>query len=314
MVSSRGKEGDFFMGTTFVPKGIIPAMVTPFTADDKINEQSLRQLTTYLIEGGVHGLFAVGSQGEFWALDADEKRQVFEIVIDETRGRVPVYAGTGAVTTREAIRLTQIAEEVGVDAVSVLTPFFLSLSQDELVDFYTEVAEATSLPVILYNNPGRTGINISVETVVRLARDVDNIIGIKDSSGDLQLSAEYIRCTGDDFYVLMGRDTLIYGGLLYGAAGSIAASANVKPSVLVEIYDAFMEGDLKRSLEAQRALAPLRIAFGLGTFPNVVKEAVNMIGIDVGRCRGPVGLLAPDKRKQLNDVLVGMGMKTNFRD
>lgn len=302
------------MGTTFVPKGIIPAMVTPFTADDKINEQSLRQLTTYLIEGGVHGLFAVGSQGEFWALDADEKRQVFEIVIDETRGRVPVYAGTGAVTTREAIRLTQIAEEVGVDAVSVLTPFFLSLNQDELVDFYTEVAEATSLPVILYNNPGRTGINISVETVVRLARDVDNIIGIKDSSGDLQLSAEYIRCTGDDFYVLMGRDTLIYGGLLYGAAGSIAASANVKPSVLVEIYDAFMEGDLKRSLEAQRALAPLRIAFGLGTFPNVVKEAVNMIGIDVGRCRGPVGLLAPDKRKQLNDVLVGMGMKTNFRD
>ena len=301
------------MGTTFVPKGIIPAMVTPFTADDKINEQSLRQLTTYLIEGGVHGLFAVGSQGEFWALDADEKRQVFEIVIDETRGRVPVYAGTGAVTTREAIRLTQIAEEVGVDAVSVLTPFFLSLNQDELVDFYTEVAEATSLPVILYNNPGRTGINISVETVVKLARDVDNIIGIKDSSGDLQLSAEYIRCTGDDFYVLMGRDTLIYGGLLYGAAGSIAASANVKPSVLVEIYDAFMEGDLKRSLEAQRALAPLRIAFGLGTFPNVVKEAVNMIGIDVGRCRGPVGLLAPDKRKQLNDVLVGMGMKTNFR-
>ena len=301
------------MGTTFVPKGIIPAMVTPFTADDKINEQSLRQLTTYLIEGGVHGLFAVGSQGEFWALDADEKRQVFEIVIDETRGRVPVYAGTGAVTTRETIRLTQIAEEVGVDAVSVLTPFFLSLNQDELVDFYTEVAEATSLPVILYNNPGRTGINISVETVVRLARDVDNIIGIKDSSGDLQLSAEYIRCTGDDFYVLMGRDTLIYGGLLYGAAGSIAASANVKPSVLVEIYDAFMEGDLERSLEAQRALAPLRIAFGLGTFPNVVKEAVNMIGIDVGRCRGPVGLLAPDKRRQLNDVLVGMGMKTNFR-
>lgn len=301
------------MGTTFVPKGIIPAMVTPFTADDKINEQSLRQLTNYLIEGGVHGLFAVGSQGEFWALDADEKRQVFEIVIDETRGRVPVYAGTGAVTTREAIQLTQMAEEVGVDAVSVLTPFFLSLSQDELVDFYTEIAESTSLPVILYNNPGRTGINISVETVVRLARDVDNIISIKDSSGDLQLSAEYIRRTGDDFYVLMGRDTLIYGGLLYGAAGSIAASANVKPSLLVEIYDAFIEGDLKRSLEAQRSLAPLRIAFGLGTFPNVVKEAVNMIGIDVGRCRRPVGLLAPDKLKQLNDVLVGMGMKTNFR-
>ena len=301
------------MTTAFTPRGIIPAMVTPFTSDDKINEQSLRQMTNYLIEGGVHGLFAVGSQGEFWALDADEKRQVFEIVIDETQGRVPVYAGTGAVTTREAIQLTQMAEQVGADAVSVLTPFFLSLNQDELVDFYTEIAGSTSLPVVLYNNPGRTGNNISVETVAKLARDVENIISIKDSSGDLQLSAEYVRRTGDDFYVLMGRDTLIYGGLLYGAAGSIAASANVKPSLLVEIYDAFLEGDLKRSLEAQRALAPLRLAFGLGTFPSVVKEAVNMIGIDVGRSRAPVGPLAPDKFKQLNDVLVGMGMKTNFK-
>ena len=129
----------------------------------------------------------------------------------------------------------------------------------------------------------------------------------------MTLAAEYIRLTGDDFHVLMGRDTLIYGGLLYGAKGSIAASANVKPSVPVEIYEAFIAGDLERSLRVQRALAPLRLAFELGTFPYVIKEALNLIGIEVGRCRAPIGPLAPDKLKQLNDVLVGMGLETNYK-
>jgi len=299
-------------GKSFVPKGIIPAMVTPFTQDDKINEKSLRQLTNYLIDGGVHGLFAVGSQGEFWAMTPDEKRQVLEIVADETRGRVPVYAGTGAITTREAVMLTQMAEEVGVDAVSILTPFFIQPNQNELIQFFTDIARSTSLPILLYNNPGRTAVNLTAGTVAKLA-EVDNIVGIKDSSGDLTLASEYIRLTGDDFHVLMGRDTLIYGGMLYGAKGSIAASANVKPSVPVEIYEAFMAGDLERSLRAQRDLAPLRLAFELGTFPYVIKEALNLIGIDAGRCRAPVGTLAPDKLKQLNDVLVGMGLKTNYK-
>ena len=301
------------MTSLFTPKGIIPAMVTPFTKDDKINEKSLRQLTNHLIEGGVHGLFAVGSQGEFWALTAEEKRQVLEIVVDETGSRVPVYAGTGAVTTREAVTLTQMAEEVGVDAVSVITPFFVTPNETELAEFYTDIAKSTALPILLYNNPGRTGVKISVDVVMKVA-DVDNIVGIKDSSGDLTLTAECIRRTGDDFHVLMGRDTLIYGALLYGAAGSIAASANVKPSLLVEIYDAFIAGDLERSLAAQYALAPLRIAFELGTFPSVVKEALNLIGIDAGRCRAPVGPLAPEKRRALNDVLRAMGMETCYKE
>ena len=300
------------MPDTFVPKGIIPAMITPFTADDKINEKSLRKLTSYLIAGGVHGLFVVGSQGEFWAMDADEKRQAIEVVVDEAGGRVPVYAGTGAITTREAVKLSQIAEKAGADALSVITPFFITPNPTEMIEFYTAVAEATSLPVLLYNNPGRTGVNLGVATVAKLS-EVKNIIGIKDSSGDMQLAAEYIRCTGDDFHVLMGRDTLIYGGLLYGAKGSIAASANVKPSLVVDIYEAFIKGDLKASLEAQRALAPLRLAFELGTFPAVIKEALTLIGIDAGQCRHPVGPMSPDKLKQLNDVLVGMGMETNYK-
>ena len=150
------------------PHGIIPAMVTPLTADDEINVPALRKLTNYLIDGGVHGLFSVGSQGEFWALSADEKRLIWQIVLEEAAGRVPVYAGSAAISTRETVMLTHIAEEVGVDAVSVLAPFYVSPSEDELYRHYRVVAESTNLPVILYQNPGRTGVRISPKLVVRL--------------------------------------------------------------------------------------------------------------------------------------------------
>ncbi len=174
------------------PSGVIPAMVTPMTKDEEVNEKALRRLTNYLIDGGVHGVFAVGSQGEFWALSADEKRRVWEAVVDETRGRVPVYGGSVGVTTRETIALTRLAEKSGVDAVSILTPYFISPTDDQLFDHYKAVAESTSLPILLYTNPARTGVKISVNLLVRLAQ-VPNIVGIKDSSGDLELTAEYIR-------------------------------------------------------------------------------------------------------------------------
>ena len=291
---------------TFEPKGIIPAMVTPISSDGKINVGALRKLTNYLIDGGVHGLFPVGSQGEFYALSFDEKKKVIETVVEETRGRVPVYAGTGAITTREAIGLTQMAEKAGVNAVSVLTPFFIHPNENELFGFYRAVAESTRLPVLLYNNPGRTGVNISANFVVRVSK-VENIVGIKDSSGDLTLTAEYIRRTKEKFSVLAGRDTLIYGTLCYGGKGAIAATANVAPKIIVEIYEAFMKGDIKRSLEAQFRLAPLRLAFDLGTFPVVIKEALNLMGIDAGTGIAPVGGIKPESKEELKKVLEGMG-------
>jgi 4-hydroxy-tetrahydrodipicolinate synthase len=174
------------------PHGIIPAMVTPLTAGDEVHLPALRPLTDYLIEGGSHAVFATGSQGEFWAFDADEKRRIWETVVETARGRVPVYAGTAAVTTREAVVLTRLAEKAGVDAVSVLTPYFISPNDKQLFDHYEAVAEATALPVLLYTNPARTGVKVSVDLVARLA-EIDNIVGIKDSSGELELTAEYIR-------------------------------------------------------------------------------------------------------------------------
>jgi 4-hydroxy-tetrahydrodipicolinate synthase len=291
----------------FQPKGIIPAMVTPVTTDGKINVEALRKLTNYLIEGGVHGLFPVGSQGEFYALTFEEKKKVLEVVVDEARGRVPVYAGTGAITIREAIALTKMAEAAGVSAVSVLTPFFIHPNETELFEFYSAIAKATRLPVLLYNNPGRTGVTISANFVV-LASKVENIVGIKDSSGDLTLTAEYIRRTDEKFSVLAGRDTLIYGTLCYGGKGAIAATANVAPKVIVEIYEAFQKGDLKRSLEAQFRLAPLRLAFDLGTFPVVIKEALNLIGIEAGVGIPPVGGITPKAKEELKEILKNMGL------
>ena len=287
------------------PCGVIPAMVTPMTSDEQINEKALRRLTDHLIEGKVHGVFAVGSQGEFWALTPDEKRRVWEIVVDETRGRVPVYAGTAAVTTRETIELTRMAEKAGADAVSILTPFFINPNDDQLFEHFKAVAESTSLPILVYTNPARTNVKISAGLLARLAK-VKGIVGIKDSSGELELTAEYIRVVPPEFSVLMGRDTLIYAGLTYGTKGGIAATANVAPALVAAIYDKYMAGDLAGALQAQRELAPLRLAFAWGTFPVVIKEALNLMGMDAGPCRAPVGPLSPEQREKLKKVLQDM--------
>jgi 4-hydroxy-tetrahydrodipicolinate synthase len=282
-------------------------MVTPLTSDRKINVESLRKLTNYLIAGGVHGLFAVGTQGEFYALTYEEKKKVIETVVEEARGRVPVYAGTGAVTTREATALTQMAESAGVNAVSVITPYFIKPNEVELLEYFETIAKSTRLPVLLYGNPARTGISLSADLVVRLSK-VENIVGIKDSSGDMTLTAEYIRRMDDKFSVLAGRDTLIYGTLCYGGKGAIAATANVAPKVVVEIYEAFVAGDLKRSLAAQYRLAPLRLAFDLGTFPVVIKEALSLIGIEAGVGMPPVGGIGPKAKEELQEILKNMGL------
>lgn len=284
------------------PYGIIPAMVTPLTRDDQLNEPALRRLTNYLVDNGVHGVFAVGSQGEFWAFSEKEKQRVWEIVVEETNGRVPVYAGTAAVTTREAIALTRVAEKAGVDAVSVLTPFFVNPNTEELYEHYRLIAASTRLPVLLYTNPDRTGVKISAALLGRLAK-VENIVGMKDSSGDLTLAQEYLSAVPPEFSLVMGRDTLIFSGLLTGAKGAIAATGNVVPALVVKIYECWKKGDIEGARRAQEALAPLRLAFTWGTFPVVIKEALDLIGMEGGPCRAPVGPMSESQRERLKNLL-----------
>jgi len=285
-----------------VVKGIIPAMVTPLDQDEKLDESGIREVINYLIDSGVHGIFVCGSQGESYALSEDERKRVVEIAVDEVNGRVPVYAGTGAVTTKATIELSRYAMDVGADAVTVVTPYFIRPSQDELYMHYKRVAESVDIPVMIYNNPGRTNVNLEAETVKRLA-EIDNIVGIKDSSGDLTLTAQYIMECPDDFAVLAGRDSLILATLLYGGKGAVAATANVAPKLVVGIYENFIKGDLKKARELQFKLLPLRLAFSLGTFPVVVKEAMNLLGKPSGPAKSPVSSLPEEKRAKLKSLL-----------
>ena len=292
----------------FELKGVLPAMITPLTADGDLNERALRKLIDFLIDGGVHGIFAIGTTGEFYGLTNDQYRAALEISLDQTAGRVPVYAGANSIGTRQSIELAKIAESVGVAALSVLTPYFISLNQKEVYNHFEAVANSTSLPVILYNNAPKTHIQIAPATVAKLA-DIDNVVGIKDSTGDLTNTGEYIRLTrGKEFAVMLGRDTLIHAGLCIGAKGAVAACANVAPRLVADIYDKYMAGDIAGSLEAQYQLAPLRIAFGLGSFPTVIKESLELLGIEAGPCMMPTGTMTVEEKAELKKVLIEMGL------
>jgi 4-hydroxy-tetrahydrodipicolinate synthase len=289
-------------------RGIIPPVATPMQANEDLDLPRLKWFLDHLIAEGVHGVFVLGTNSEFYALDEREKQEVFATAAAHVNKRVPVMAGTGAETTREAVRLTKMAEREGVDAVSVITPYFISPTQQEIYDHFRRVAEATSLPVLLYNNPATCGgVKIDVDTVARLA-EISNIVGVKDSSGDLQNTNELIRVVPDRFAVMMGRDTLIYPALIFGARGAVPATGNIAPALLVEIYEAFQRGDQAAAKAAQLRLNPLRIALGLCTAPGGVKAALNLLGRSLGPCRSPVAPLTPEKQEKMKAVLKQVGL------
>src|SRR6516225_5242779 len=208
-------------------KGIIPPVATPMCENEDLDLPRLKWFLDHLIANGVHSVFVLGTNSEFYALDEREKQEVIATAVAHVNKRVPVFAGTGAASTREAVRLTKMAEREGADGVSIITPYFINPSQAEIYDHYRRAAENTSLPVILYNNPGTCGgVKIDVDTVARLA-ELPNILGIKDSSGDLQNTNELIRVVPPRFSVLMGRDTMIYHALIWGARGAVPATANI---------------------------------------------------------------------------------------
>lgn len=293
----------------FQPKGVIPALVTPMDKNGNLLEDGLREVIDYTIEGGVHGVFVLGSTGEIYGLDAKQKQRVLEITVDHVAGRVPIYAGASEITTKDCIKTAQLAESIGgISAVSVLTPYFITPNQQELKQHYTEIANSTNLPIILYGNDEKTNVSIAPDTAVELS-EVENIIGIKDSSGDMTKMAEYIRRTeGKDFCVLSGRDTLIFANLCYGGSGGIASTGNVAPAIVSGIYDAYVAGDFEKARNLQFKLAPLRLAFGLGSFPVVMKEALNLVGVNAGVTLGPIHEMTPDNKEKLIQVLKEMNL------
>ena len=291
-------------------RGIIPAVVTPFTPDEHVDEGAFRKVLHALIDQGVHGLFPVGTGGEFFALAREEKERLMAVAVKEAAGRVFVMPNVGAITTAESVALARHAEAVGSDAVSVVTPFFLKPSQEELYEHYKVICGAVKIPVLAYNIPDRTaGVALSVGTVSRLARDVPNFAGIKDSTGDLANAADIVQACPPGFRVFMGRDTLIYGALLYGCVGAVAATANVAPALAVGLFDAVEAGDLARARELQAKLSPVRKLFGVGSHPAGIKEAMVQLGmLACGKCRRPTMDLTPSQQDEVRKILREVGL------
>lgn len=284
-------------------RGIIPPIVTPMNVDESINECNLRKLIRRLLNAGVHGIFALGTNGEGYILNEKEKEQVLAVVIDEVKGQVPVYAGTGCVSTQETIRTSKMAQDMGVDVISVITPSFAKASQEELIEHYTAIAAAVSLPIVLYNIPARTGNTLLPRTVEKLA-EIDNIVGAKDSSGSFDNMLQYIELTKEkDFAVLSGNDSLILWNLLAGGTGGIAGCANVFPINMVNIYEYFVAGNILKAKEYQDNIRSFRECFQYGNPNTIIKAAVDMQGITVGRCRRPFHLIPEEGIRAIQNVL-----------
>lgn len=285
-------------------KGIVVPIVTPMNEDESINTDELRRQVDRQIEAGIHGIFPFGTNGEGYILNFDEKKLVLQTVIDQVAGRVPVYAGTGCISTKETIEQCKMAMDCGADVLSVITPSFAKASQHELIVHYEAVAKAVpEAPIVLYNIPARTGNALAPETVAELAQ-IDNIVGAKDSSGDWTNLSAYIELTKDmDFAVLSGNDSLILKALQAGAKGAIAGCANVYPKNMVGIYENFKKGDLEAAQKCQDAVAPLRVCFKYGNPNTVVKTAVNLLGYPVGKCRAPFSYLPEEGVEALKQTL-----------
>lgn len=287
-------------------KGIITPILTPMNADESVNLTELRNQVERLISGGVHGIFPFGTNGEGYILSENEKIEVLEATIDQVKGRVPVYAGSGLISTKDTIRMSKKAEELGADVLSIITPSFAVASQKELYDHYVEIAKHVDTPIVLYNIPARTGNKLLPETIAKLAKDVDLIVGAKDSSGDWDNLKAYITETRElekDFYVLSGNDSLILPCLKEGGFGGIAGCSNVYPEVLSSIYNLFVDGKLEEAEVVQESIASFRAVFKYGNPNTVVKKAVAMLGYPVGDCRRPFNYLCEEGIEALSKVL-----------
>lgn len=287
-------------------KGIIPPIITPFNEDESINVPELRAQVNRLIAGGVHALFPFGTNGEGYILNGEEKKLVLETVIEETNGRVPVYAGTGCISTRETLQQSKMAKDMGADVLSIITPSFAAASQNELYEHYKAVAEAVDLPIVLYNIPARTGNAIAPATVGKLAQ-IENIVGAKDSSGNFTNILGYIDAgkskPNGSFSTLSGNDQLIIWTLLAGGTGGIAGCANIYPRTMASIYDLFMAGKIEEAKEANASIQSFRACFKYGNPNTIVKTAVRLLGYNVGLCRAPFNQVPEEGIEAIKKVL-----------
>ena len=288
-------------------KGVYTALVTPFK-DYAVDEQALRRLVQLQLEGGVDGIVPCGTTGEASTLDYDEHERVIELVIECVKGAVPVIAGTGSNSTKEAIELTAKAKEIGVDMCLLTTPYYNKPTQEGLYRHYKKIAEEVDIPLVLYNIPGRTGINMTPETTKRLA-EIPNVVAIKEASGSLVQVAEIYRLTEGKFTILSGDDNLFLPMMSVGAVGVISVLSNMMPAQLRALYTAFLEErDIKKACEMNARLMPLFQGIFIETNPIPVKEALYYMGIIEEEFRLPLCTMSDANKAVFKNLLREYGL------
>lgn len=276
------------MGKTMKVEGIIPAMLTPFTEKGEVDGNGIRENVDFLIENGVSGIMCIGSTGEAAALTKEERIEVIETTVKATKGRVPVMAGTGAPTTKEVIEKSKEAKSAGADLVMIVTPFYEIPNQEGLYRHYATIAETVDIPIVMYNIPPHTNVEIGLPTLERLVK-IDNIVALKDSSGNLSYFAEVMLRVGDKIGVLTGGDDITLPCFALGCHGAILALCNIAPRMVVDLYQAVQKKELEKALQLYYQLLPIARAISTSeNFPAPLKEAVNMLGRPAGPARSPI--------------------------
>ena len=288
-------------------RGSFPALITPMK-DGKVDEAAFRKFVAWQIKEGSSGLVPVGTTGESPTLSPAEHKRVVEICIEEAAGRVPVIAGTGSNNTAEAIEYTVHAKEAGADAALVVVPYYNKPTQDGLYAHFRAVAESADIPIFVYNVPGRTVANITVETLARLSKDVSNIIGTKDASADLTRPSLQRMASGEQFIQLSGEDGTALGFNAHGGVGCISVTANVAPRLCSEFQAATLKGDYGTALKLQDRLMPLHHALFVESSPGPIKYAVSLLGHCLPDTRLPLVPVTESTKKTVRAAMVHAGL------
>ena len=288
-------------------EGTYVAMVTPFTNDLEIDEEGFRSNINYLIDKGVTGLVGAGTTGESATVSHEEHQRIIDILVDEVNGRVETIAGTGSNATSEALSLTQYAYDAGADSALLITPYYNKPQQHAMVQHYSTIADAIDIPLILYNVPSRTGINMDVETIVELAK-VDGIDAVKEASGSVDKVSDIYKALThegieDDFCILSGEDSLTLPLMAVGATGVISASANIDAKRMVLMVDSILNDDYTRAMELHYEMVELIRALFIESNPVPVKTAMNLMGLPSGPLRQPLAEMLPENLEVLKKAL-----------
>ncbi|MFQ5786873.1 MAG: 4-hydroxy-tetrahydrodipicolinate synthase [Thermodesulfobacteriota bacterium] len=283
-------------------RGSIVAIVTPFK-NGNIDDDALKDLIEFQIENGTHGIVPCGTTGESPTLSHEEHEYVIELTVKTAKKRIPIIAGTGSNSTEEAIRLTKFAKKVGADAALLVVPYYNKPTQEGLYLHFNKIASEVEMPLVLYNIPGRSGINMNPETIARLSRDCRNIIGVKEASGSIQQASKILYLCGMDFVLLSGEDTLNFPLLSIGGKGFITVTANVAPRDVSELYNRFSNGEINQSRELHYKLHPLNEAMFLETNPIPVKAALSLMEKIKNEIRLPLSPMSSGNLEKLKSTL-----------